>query len=157
HAALALSRRQGPENQGSGCGLLPACLERVCRADLSLGRAGAGFGPRPVRTHARCRAVSVGSPARGAGVDRRLPRRGWGSRRTHLLVRLLDLPGGAEHVADGARGGARRDADDALPALREGGGGGAGLAGECTMLCTAADRLSDGAVWTGPPRSVRGG
>src|SRR5579883_412386 len=70
-------------------------------------------------------------------------------------VRIVDLSGGAEHAAGGARARPRRDIDDPTPALREGDRSGDGHTARLSLLRDPADRLSDGPVRAGRPRAAR--
>ena len=71
------------------------------------------------------------------------------------LVRRVDLSGGAEHAAGGARAGAGLDADHAASAVREGDRGGAGPAAGRPFLRHPADRLADGEIRPGEARAAR--
>jgi hypothetical protein len=93
--------------------------------------------PDPRRTHSR---------------GTRLNRPVLGRRDTDPHVWLVHLPRGSEHAAYSMSARSRRDIDDALSAIREGSRGCAGLAAECPLVCSAADRLPRGTV--GPARRI---
>src|SRR5690348_8533638 len=63
--------------------------------------------------------------------------------------RLLDLPRRAEHAAGGASPRVGCYIDNAVPDLREGGGGRSRLASRRAFIRAAADRLSDGPLRAG--------
>src|SRR5882762_8232935 len=71
-------------------------------------------------------------------------------------IRLLDLSGGPEHAAGGARPRSRCHLDDALSELREGGRGCSRLAGGRALVCAVADWVSDGPIRAGAPCPYQG-
>jgi nitroreductase len=75
-------------------------------------------------------------------------------RRSDSHVGLVNLPSGSEYAAGGTSARPRRDIDDALLAIREGGGGRAWFTALRPLICPATDRLSDGPVRTRPPNSA---
>ena len=149
-AELALSDRQGREDQKAGPDLLQTRFRGSGRAALCHQRAAAGCVARTLYASARRGGVFDGSFPRSAGVDRGLPRRGNGAVQPH--VRRLHLPSGTEHAARRSRPGTRRHPDDAPPAARSGSRGGARPARRGSFVRHSADRLSHGPLWTRQPR-----
>ena len=72
-------------------------------------------------------------------------------------VRFVHLSCGSEYAPRSTSARPRRDSDDVVFAVREGSGGRSWIAARCPLLCLAADRLPDGAVWAGAPCSSSGG
>jgi hypothetical protein len=94
-------------------------------------------------------------PRRTHSLGTRLDRPVLGRRDTDPHVRLVHLPRSSEHAAGGTSARPRRDSDDASFAVREGSRGRSGLAAERPFVCLAANRLSDGPLWTRPPCTAR--
>ena len=83
-------------------------FDEVVGPALCVEPAAAGLRPGALQAPALGGRISDRPLPRSAGVDRRLPR---GRRQSRAHGRLVDLPGGAEHAAGGARARPRLDAD----------------------------------------------